>query len=78
VDVLVGELSRLKQLHIFTFPPVRIALVSPTLQEFGLFSSDLTQIVRVDLPALKRLHVQADFKTLVVRLGAERQEHCLS
>jgi hypothetical protein len=32
VDVLLAELPRLKQLHIFTFPPVRIQLVSPTLQ----------------------------------------------
>ena len=45
----------------------RIRLASLSLEEFGLFSSDLTQIVHVDLPALRRLYIQADFKTLVIR-----------
>jgi hypothetical protein len=67
VDILLAELRRLRLLHIFTFPPVRIRLASPRLEEFGLFTSDLTQIVELDLPALRRLHVQADFKTLVIR-----------
>jgi hypothetical protein len=70
VDALLAELGRLKRLHIFTFPPVRLRLTgAPYLEEFGLFSSDLTQIVHAELPSLKRLHIQADFKTLVVRQG---------
>jgi len=66
IDVILAELPHLKVLNIYTFPPVRISLESPGLIEFGLFKSELTSIVQLKTPALRRLNVGEDFKKLLL------------
>jgi len=65
LDIILVELKHLKVLNIFTFPPVTISVKSESLTELGLFKSDLTQIVRLVTPALRKLNIDEKFRVLL-------------
>jgi len=75
LNIVLAELVHLRVLNIYTFPPVQIHLHSASLTEFGLFKSELTRIVTLNTPALRKLSVEENFKKLILSNIFERNQY---
>jgi len=73
IDTVLKCLPTLKKFYIFICPPRKLRISSENLLEFGIFKSDSVEIVGLDLPRVKKLHLHESVIDLLRKVLQDRE-----